>query len=132
MLSAHVVKGPSFKERFKIEVIDEVFYGDGVQWHWLLLSQDIDSKDDSSELLKAVITLWVATREFSLCALWMENYKQVPRRQSGYGKDSVIKNALDAEHLMRVPTCSCVCIVIKTVHLVALDCINIIILEYQQ
>ena len=76
LLSAHVVKGPSSKEQFKVEIIDKIVNDDDVQWQWTLLSQDIDSEDDSNELLKAVITLWVTIRGFSLCALWMENYKQ--------------------------------------------------------
>ena len=66
LLSARVVKGPSSKEQFKIEVIGKVVNDDDVQWHWILLSHDIDSEDDSSELLKAVTTLLVAIQVF-LC-----------------------------------------------------------------
>ena len=39
-------------------------------------SLNTHSEDDSRELLKAVVALWVGIQGFSLCVLWMENYKK--------------------------------------------------------
>ncbi len=75
----------STNEHFQKEVIERVLNNDEVQWHWLLLCQDIDNEKDARELLKDIIILWVTIRGFSICALWMEQYKQqtkkVQRRQ---------------------------------------------------
>ena len=66
MFSAHVVEGPSSKKQFKIEVICKEVNDDGVQWYWILLSQE----DDFS-------ALGVTIQGCFLCALWVENYKQI-------------------------------------------------------
>ena len=66
----------SSNQQFQEEIIRTVFDDNEVQWYWLLLCQDIDSKEDANELLTDIITLWVTIRGFSICAMWMEQYKQ--------------------------------------------------------
>ncbi len=66
----------SSNEQFQEIIIKTVFDDEEVQWHWLLLSNDIDTKEDANELLTDIITLWVTIRGFSICAMWMEQYKQ--------------------------------------------------------
>ena len=39
LLSAHVVKGPSSEQQFKIEIIEKIVNDDDVQWQWTLLSR---------------------------------------------------------------------------------------------
>lgn len=67
---------PSDQETFKKTVIGTIVQDEEVQWLWLLISQDIDSEDDSQELLTEIIKLWTTVRGFSLAASWMEVYKQ--------------------------------------------------------
>lgn len=47
-----------------------------VKWYWLLLSQHIESEVSAKELLTDIATLWVTIRGFSICSMWMEQYKK--------------------------------------------------------
>lgn len=70
-----------------------VFDDEEIQWYWLLLSNDIDSQEDANELLTDIITLWVTIRGFSICAMWMEQYKQEIRK--GARKSVGLRKKLD-------------------------------------
>ncbi|SMN02542.1 hypothetical protein SPONN_1264 [uncultured Candidatus Thioglobus sp.] len=60
---------------FTKNVHDKVIEQDDVQFHWTLLSQDIDSPERSQILLGEVFKLWVTIRGFSMVASWVEMYK---------------------------------------------------------
>ena len=47
-----------------------------VQFHWMLVSQDIDNMEHSEGLLREIVNLWVTIRGFSLAASWMEEFKK--------------------------------------------------------
>ena len=51
-----------------------------VQFHWVLLSQDIDDPQNGEALLVEIVKLWVTIRGFSLAASWMEEYKRNMRK----------------------------------------------------
>ena len=75
LLPRHVIR-PSDKAAFKTTVIDKVVQEEDVQFHWALISQDIDKPEDAEALLVEIVKLWVTIRGFSLAASWMEEYKK--------------------------------------------------------
>ena len=82
LLPKHIIKSNSDKETFKANVHDKVFKNDEVQFHWALLSQDIDSPEDAETLLQDIISLWVTVRGFSMAASWMEVYKSNEKKNT--------------------------------------------------
>ena len=78
------------KEDLKDIVIEKIVENEEVQWNWTLVSQCIIRADDSNELLREIITLWVTIRGFSIVASWMETYKaeckRNPKKQAGLRK----------------------------------------------
>ncbi len=83
----------SSNDQFQEIIIKTVFDDEEVQWYWLLLSNDIDSKEDANELLTDIITLWVTIRGFSICTMWMEQYKQDIKK--GTRKSVSLRKKLD-------------------------------------
>ena len=57
-----MVKSNSGKETFRKNVHDKVFHNEDIQFHWILLSQDIESPEDAEFLLLEIINLWVTIR----------------------------------------------------------------------
>ena len=58
------------------DTVEKILNDDDIQWEWCLLSQDIDSSDESAEVLKDIVKLWVTVRGFSIAASWLEAYKK--------------------------------------------------------
>ena len=75
LLPKHVL-GKSDKATFKDVIIKAVVQNEHVQFHWALLSQDIDDPHNGEVLLVEIVKLWVTIRGFSLAASWMEDYKK--------------------------------------------------------
>ena len=48
---------------------------DDVQFHWCMLSVDIDD-EYTEELLQEVISKWVHIRGFAMASSWLEDYKR--------------------------------------------------------
>ena len=57
------------------DLVMKVTSNEDVQFMWALLSQDIDSEEDSVELLKDIVKLWITIRGFSIASTWIETYK---------------------------------------------------------
>lgn len=78
------------KEDLQGSVIAKVVESEEVQWNWTLVSQCILCAEDSNELLREIIALWVTIRGFSIVASWMETYKRQskrnPKKQTGLRK----------------------------------------------
>lgn len=58
------------------KVIEKILSNDDVQLQWAVVSLDINSDEESQELLQEVITKWVTVRGFSIASTWIEIYKQ--------------------------------------------------------
>ena len=76
VLPKHMVHGEADKASFKKSVLDVIVKNENVQFYWTLLSQDIESPENSEALLTEIIHLWVTIRGFSMAASWMEEYKK--------------------------------------------------------
>ena len=76
ILPSHATKSSGSTDAFKQDVVKKIADNEGVQWHWTLISQCIDSEEDAVELLHQIVLLWVTIRGFSLAATWMEMYKK--------------------------------------------------------
>lgn len=63
------------KGSFQQSVHDKIVDNEDVQFHWVLLSQDIEDSDDSVTLLTEIVKLCVTIRGFAMVASWMEVYK---------------------------------------------------------
>ena len=72
-----------------------------VQFHWTLISQDIDEEEDAIELLTEISDMWVAIRGFSMASAWLEEYKKVKKakvaKNKGLRKDLYRKANLVAQ-----------------------------------
>lgn len=73
MIKANSTKGVE-------DIIDKVLEDDDVQFHWTLISQDIESDDEAQELLHEIIHLWINIRGFSIASVWIETYKQATKQ----------------------------------------------------
>ena len=62
-----------------------------VQFHWTLISQDIDEEEDAIELLTEISDMWVTIRGFSIASAWLEEYKKLKKtklaKKRGLRKD---------------------------------------------
>ena len=65
----------SDKELYIRNIHDKILENEDVQFHWTLLSQDIESAEDSHCLLSEVVKLFVTVRGFAIVGSWMEIYK---------------------------------------------------------
>ena len=61
----------------KSAIVEFVTGDSDVQFHWLILSVDIEDEQDSDELLKRIVELWLNIRGFSISKGWMEDYKAI-------------------------------------------------------
>ena len=59
----------------KEEFITSAIQDNNIQFYWTMLSVDIDSEQESVELLKEIVELWLTIRGFSITGQWMEIYK---------------------------------------------------------
>jgi hypothetical protein len=59
----------------KKEIIDGVMENDDVSFHWNNLAIDITNEQNSMELLRHVVQLWLTIRGFSISKAWMDKYK---------------------------------------------------------
>ncbi|SMN01852.1 hypothetical protein SPONN_125 [uncultured Candidatus Thioglobus sp.] len=60
-------------------IVGRVVSNDDIQFQWTLISQDIDSDEESQKLLGEVVTKWITVRGFSIASIWMEMYKQASK-----------------------------------------------------
>ena len=65
----HPTQSSDFSIRTKITEAGDV------QFYWAMLSVNIDDMHNS-ELLNAIVDLWVTIRGFTLTSSWLENYKR--------------------------------------------------------
>ena len=59
----------------KVQLHATTLQDEDVQFHWTLISLDIDNEDYTTELLQEIIALWLTVRGYSVAASWMEQYK---------------------------------------------------------
>ena len=60
----------------KEELITSTAQDDTIQFYWTMLSADIDGEEESVELLRDIVELWLTIRGFSIAGQWMEIYKK--------------------------------------------------------
>ena len=72
------------------DIIESTAMNADVQWHWMLISQSVESAEESDWLLGEIIKLYVTVRGFSIAANWMELYKKESKKSTkkttGLGK----------------------------------------------
>ena len=57
-----------------------------VQFHLSMLTVDIDSDDNATELLQVIVEKWVTIRGFSVTSSWTEQYKQAVQQTTKRSK----------------------------------------------
>ena len=65
----------SKKETFYSKIIED----EDVQFYWSMFAVNIES-EESSELLRAIVQLWVTIRGFATTSAWMEDYKRASQK----------------------------------------------------
>ena len=60
----------------KEELITSTAQDDTIQFYWTMLSADIDGEEESVELLRDIVELWLIICGFSIAGQWMEIYKK--------------------------------------------------------
>lgn len=63
----------------KQEIVDEIVSDDDVQFHWSMISVDIDH-DAGEQLLQQIIQLYLTIRGFSTAGAFVEQYKQITEK----------------------------------------------------
>ena len=59
----------------KENIIDSLILDEDIQFSWLFVSRELD-EDESAELLRQVVEMWLTIWGFSAAGAWMEYYKQ--------------------------------------------------------
>lgn len=67
------------------DVVDEIMAIEDLQFHWSMLSANIED-EVSDELLRDVVALWLTIRGFSITGAWTEQISSI-RTKSGLRKD---------------------------------------------
>ena len=82
---------PDNHSTIKQSVMKAILEDVDVQFHWTLISQDIDEEDDAIELLTEISDMWVTIRGFAMASAWLEEYKKVKKtkvaKKKGLRKD---------------------------------------------
>ena len=68
-----------------------------MQFYWSLLSIDINSPEDSDELLQAIVKLWITVHGFSVTAAWLEQYKKASHQT--VNKKEALQKELQLQHV---------------------------------
>ncbi len=68
--------GDTTSASVKEDIMQGITGDDDVLFSWMLVTQDFDDEDLSSELLYFIADLWLTIRGFSEAGAWMEYYKQ--------------------------------------------------------
>lgn len=71
-------------------LISQIIDDEDVQFHWSLLSLDIEDEHHSAELLKTIVQQWIKIRGFAITSTWMEGYKRSTQKTTK-GKKSLRK-----------------------------------------
>ena len=64
----------------KDALVCEVVHDEDVQFHWSILSVDIEEDNDPNKLLKYMIELWVTIRAHAFTSSWMQQFKLKNRK----------------------------------------------------
>ena len=75
-LPEHLKSGRTAEELFSLIASD-----DNVDSLWCVISIDIDTRDDSQELLYMMVKKWVTMRGFALASSWLQDYKNITARE---------------------------------------------------
>lgn len=80
MVRRFVVKLTSqSSQQDKQEIVDEIVSDGDVQFHWSMISVDLDH-DAGEQLLQQIIQLYLTIRGFSTAGAFVEQYKQVTEK----------------------------------------------------
>ena len=60
----------------KESIIDSLMADEDILFSWIFVLGEVYEPDESIELLREVIELWLTIRGFSAAGAWMEYYKQ--------------------------------------------------------
>ena len=60
-----IITQPPSLSTSKKDVIQQFIDDEVISFHWELLAIDIDNEDDSEELLKEIVEMWINIRSFS-------------------------------------------------------------------
>ena len=77
-------------------VVKEVIAHEDIQFHWDILSVDLDDKL-AKEVLQDIVTLWLNIRGFSLTGSWMERRKKLCGASSKSGLRKSMKDKKNLE-----------------------------------
>ena len=81
-------------EKSKEAIVDHVVNDVHVQFHWSMMSVNIEESKHALELLTHVVQLWLTIRGYSISRMWIEDYKCVSK-QSTKGKKGLSKSLKD-------------------------------------
>ena len=78
-------------------LLERIKGSEDVQFYWSLLSIDINSPEDSDELLQAIVKLWITVLGFSVTAAWLEQYKRASHQT--VNKKKALRKELQLQHV---------------------------------
>ena len=88
-------------ESRKESIIDSLMADEDILFSWIFVLGEVYEPDESTELLREVIELWLTIRGFSAAGAWMEYYKQnkkvTLKGKSGLRKELVKNHPQDGE-----------------------------------
>ena len=79
----------------KEKILCEITSDEDVLFHWSLSAVCITNEDESMELLKDIVQLWLTIRGFSLAKEWMEQHK-ITARKTSYKSKGLRKTLKDS------------------------------------
>ena len=89
---SEVLRETTVQQDRKEELISSVVQNDNVLFYWTLLSEDIEGEQESLELLRDIVELWLTIRGFSIASEWMEIHKS--RSSKSTKKSKALRRSL--------------------------------------
>ena len=75
------------------QLVDRIFADKDVKYYWSMVAVDIESEEDSQELLQMLLERWITLRGHAITSAWLEEYRRVQTTTKRSLRSSLVLNS---------------------------------------
>ena len=75
------------------QLVDRIFADKDVKYYWSMVAVDIESEEDSQELLQMLLERWITLRGHAITSAWLEEYRRVQTSTKRSLRSSLVLNS---------------------------------------
>ena len=75
------------------QLVDRIFADKDVKYYWSMVAVDIESEEDSQELLQMLLEKWITLRGHAITSAWLEEYRRVQTTTKRSLRSSLVLNS---------------------------------------